>query len=56
MSFGKYYYYSNEIVGYINRSQFKTDFLKDYLKLSDYYIDDVQLKEKFDLSLLKTDF
>ena len=56
LKFDKYYYYSNEILGYINRSQFKTDFLKDYLKLSDYYIDDVQLKEKIDFSLLKNSF
>jgi hypothetical protein len=56
IKFGKYYYYSNEIVGYINRSQFETDFLNDYLKLSDYYIDEAQLKEKIDFSLLKTNF
>jgi hypothetical protein len=53
---GSHYYYSNEIVGYVNRSQFETDFLTNHLKVLDSDINDTQLKEKIDFSLLKTNF
>ena len=30
---GNNYYYSNEVIGYINKSQFNQDFIKEYLKI-----------------------
>lgn len=38
--FGRNYYYSNEIVGSINRSQFNTDFINAYLKIYKGVIDE----------------
>jgi hypothetical protein len=51
-----HYYYSNEIEGFINQSQFNDDFLNlDFYKFFDPYLDDEWLKIKKEYSLLKNE-
>jgi hypothetical protein len=51
-----HYYYSNEIEGFINQSQFNDDFLNlDFYKIFDPYLEDKWFLVKKNNSLLKSD-
>ncbi len=57
IQFGKNYYYSNEIVGFINRSQFNDDFLTlNFFKTFDFNVDEEWFDIKKEHSLLKFKF